>query len=806
MNDLKFALRQLLKNPGFTSIAVLTMTLGIGANLGIFGVLNELLLRPRPVTAPDELWALTPADENGQGVYANVCRPYYEAVRQQKGPAKSLIGYAPINPKLRTVEGAERIHAEMVSPDYFAFLGIVPQLGRAFGANDVNVGDPIAVVSHPFWQSQYGGAKDIIGRTVTLNDQPMVIIGVTPPGFGGIGMAQPSVWLPDWMEKPLGEFTSYSLVARLDEPESAAALADSISPVVAEVTGQLAGFNDPQWSQYGFSPGFKRVGLQPIGRGLLTLMFGREQILGFLQFAAVATLLLLAIACANTAGLFVARALQRRRELATRLALGATRSKLVRQLVSEGMIISFAGTVGALLVFSWISSSVLKLGAFLRLPALTAAVDWRVVLFASVCAMAVGLVSSLFPALQSSRINLSRALKDHDAGGTPGRPRARLRHGLIVMQMAGSLVLLCGAVLCLRSLNSQLAVDVGFQPERLAIAPLNLERVGYSTNTAGASLAEIARQITLVPGVKAVGITRAEPFGGGRSSLGVPSLDGYRSLDGNPVMINFADIGPGMFASLGVPVLHGREMNFVDLELNRKVAVVNESFVQKYWPNTEPIGKQIQGLDVIGVVKDARFGRFDESPGPMMFRSVTREGLLHAKLLIMTAGDSGGFLRSIRAGLHDIHPRLIQGEVITIKDTMRNGLAVQGAALRILTVLGVLALGLAIIGTYGLVAYLVGSRTKEIGVRMAVGATRQDVLKLVLGGGLRLAAVSILVGVPVSLAAAVYLRHLLAGIEPFDPVSVAFVGGVILIVSLAACWLPARRASRVDPMVALRAE
>ncbi|MBI4327953.1 MAG: ABC transporter permease [Chloroflexi bacterium] len=808
MNDLKFAFRQLLKNPGFTAVAVLTLALGIGANLAIFGILNELLLRPRPFANPDELWAITPAGPARQPVYANLCRPYYEAIRRNGGPFKGIIAYAGISPKLRTVEGAERLYAELVSGDYFSFLGVVPAPGRGFlpeedsGAGKQNV----AVIGHAFWQSQFGGTEDVIGKTLTLNNQVIEIIGVAPSGFAGLGAARPTLWMPAAMEKPLDEFTRYTLAGRLDDPKLAPAAADLISPVAAGITKELSGFNDPQWSRYGYSPDFQKVRLDPIGRGLLGVMFGRQQALGFLRFASVATVMLLLIACANVASLFLARASQRRKETATRLALGATRPRLVRQLVGEGILVSAFGTAAALLVFSWISAFVMKLAAWWRGPALDPVVDWRVFLFAAGSALAVGVVFSLFPALQATRFDLFNALKEGGGGEITGRSRGWLRHGLIVTQIVGSLMLLCGATLCLRSMSRQLAVDVGYRSDRLVIAPLNLERVGFSTNTVAPQLAEIARRIALVPGVRQVGISRSEPLDGSRSSMGLSNLDGYRSPDGNPVMINLADIGPNTFAALGIPVLHGREMDYTDLELGRKVAVVNESFVRKYWPDTEPVGKQIQNFEVIGVVKDARFGRFDEPPGPMMFRSTGKEGLLNASLIVQAAGSSRPVVRGIRSELTRIHPRLVQGEVSTLHDTMKNALMVQQTALRILGILGTLALALAVIGTYGLVAYLVTRRTREIGIRMAVGATPIDIVQLVLRTGLRLGIVSLVIGLPLSLGAAGLLRHLLTGISPFDPASFAMVGVIILLASVVACWLPARRAAQVDPMEALRCE
>ncbi len=744
MNDLKFAIRQLLKNPGFTAVAVLTLALGIGANLGLFAMLNELLLRPKPVVNPDELWAIEPADLTGEPVFANVCRPYYEAVRQHARVFKGVVGYAGIMAKLRTKEAAERSYVELVSGDYFSFLGITPALGRWFlPEEDAKMGThSVAVISYGFWQRQLGESADVIGSTVTLNGKVIEIVGVAPREFSGLDFMQPALWLPTSMEKLMDETTRYHLVGRLAEPKLAVAAADLISPVVTEVTKELSGFKDPQWSRYGLSPNFQRVRLEPIGRGLLGVAFVKKRILDFLKFAGVATVLLLLIACANVASLFLVRALQRRKEMATRLALGATRGALVRQLVGEGILVAALGTAGALLAFSWIGGIITQLASWWQGPDLHPTLDLRLLLFAAGSLLLVGVGFSLFPALSATGFQLFNALKDAEGSDGSDRKRAWLRHGLIVAQIVGSLALLCGATLCLRSMSKQLAVDI-------------------------------------------------------------PQL---KSPDGNFIMFGVADVGPGAFAALGIPLLHGREVNQTDVELNHKVAVVNESFVRKFWPDQEPLGKQIEDVEVIGVVRDARFSRFDVAPGPMVFWGASKESLLQAKLLVRAKRNPRHLIGDIHAELARIHPMLVQGEICTLRDTMKNALRIQHTALRILGILGGLALALCAIGTYGLMAYVVTRRTREIGVRIALGATRGLVMKLILTAGLRLGLIALAIGLPLALGAAGILRHQLAGISPFDPLSFIAVTLSVQTAVICACWLPALRAARVDPMEALRCE
>jgi putative ABC transport system permease protein len=805
--DIRYGFRMLAKTPGFTVVAMLTLALGIGANLALFGILNELLLRPKPVARPQELWAIGPADAAGQPIYANICRPFYEAFRRERRVFQGIIGYASIMPGLRVEEGTERLEAQLVSGDYFSFLGIVPVLGRGFLPEEDAEGGAraVAVISHAFWQSHFGGTPDVLGKTVMLNSTLVEIVGVAPKGFAGLSFTPPSLWMPACLEPMLAESTVYQLVGRLPEPRLAATATDLLSPIAAEVARELSVSRDPRWSRYGVGSNFCKIRLNPIGRGLLGTSRLKPRVIGFLQFAAVATVLLLFIACANVASLFVARALQRHKEMATRVALGATRATLARQVICEGVLVASGGTVGALLAFSWVGGAIMQFASWWPGPPLHPAADVRVLLFAAGGALAVGVGFSIWPALQATGFTPSNALKDV-AGA--GRSRRWLRPGLIVAQVAGSLVLLCGATLCLRSMSRQLSVDLGYRSDRLAVAPLDLERVGFTASSAMPQLAEIVRRVALVPGVERVGFSPVDLMGGMKTFLDVSvQLEGYNPPDGNPVEVGFYPrVGPAMFSLLGIPLLRGRDFRREDIESARRVVIVNESFVRKFWPGQEPLGKHIRQWEVVGVVQDACLDRFDEQRDANVFLVTKKDALLQPNLLIRAKGDARHVVAPVRAELARIHPKLVQGDVRTLRGIIRNALAVEQAALRILSALGVLALTLASVGTYGVMAYMVNSRTRELGIRLAVGATRQDVLRLVLSTGLRLGLLATALGLPVTLGAAIVLRHQIAGISPFDPVSFAGVAVCILAALGVACWLPARRAARIDPMTALRHE
>jgi predicted permease len=813
--DVRYALRMLARSPGFTAVAVLTLALGIGANLALFGILKEMLLRPKPVARPGELWSIVPANRAGQTVGENLCRPYYEAFRKDKGVFKGIIGYAGIEPKLHTRDGWERIEAQLVSEDYFSFLGITPVLGRGFLPEEgAQAGaGVVAVISHAFWKRQFAGMKDVLGKTVTLNNTVVEIVGVAPKEFTGLDLQSPCLWMPANMEPVLGALTVYEFVGRLAEPELAATAEDHLTPIAAEVEKELDGGNDPRWYPYSTSPDFHRIRLEPMGRGLLgtSRSLLKPKIVNFLKFAAIATVLLLLIACANVAGLFLARALQRRKETATRVALGATRYDLLRQVVCEGVLIAAGGTLGALLAFSWVSRTIMQFVTWWPGMPLRLVPDVRILLFAAGAVLAVGIGASILPALQASVFEPFAALKD---GGGAGRERLWLRHGLIVTQVAGSLVLLCGAMLCLRSMSKQLAVDLGYDHDRLITVPLDLERIGFTEDTFGPQLAEIIRRMTSIPGVEQACATPVHLMGGRKTHLDVSAyqgdgyrLEGYNLPNDETVELGFYPaVGADMFTAIGIPILRGRDFSQDDIDAGRKVAIVNESLVQKYWPNQDPLGKFIYRREVIGVVKDACFDEYDEHLEPTVFWITKKKELLHANLLIRTTGDARHVLTAVRGELGRIHPKLAQGKVCTVRDLIRDALAFQHTSMRILGALGVLALVLASVGTYGVMAYVVSSRTREIGIRMAIGATQGNVMWRVLSTGLRLWLIATAIGIPLALAGAVVLRHQIAGISPFDPASFIAVTGAVLIALVAACWLPARRAAKIDPMVALRCE
>jgi len=803
--DFRQAVRLLAKSRSFTAVAVVTLSFGIGVNLALFSLLNDLFLRPRPFVRPQELWAIRPANSRGEAQVYNLCRPYYDELRRHPGAFDALVGYATIYPKLRTKEGWDLISAELVSGDYFSFLGVVPALGRGFGLKeDAKPGARgVAVLSHRFWRRQFQSDPDILGRPLTINGKIADIVGVAPESFRGLGTIEPDVWLPDSMEGALGEFTIYNLVGRLSEPSRAGAARDSIIPAISEVTS--AGLQ-PGYETYGFAPDFTQVALVPAGRGSLSVDFGRDTVLPFLRFAGLVTALVLLISASNVANLLLARALTRRKEMATRLALGCSRRALIRQLLMEGALLAGLSAGGALLLLWCVPGVVRALipGLPWLDPNLTP--DLRVVLAAVVGALVVGVGFSLLPALQATRFDPFLALKDADGGLAANSRGWSLRRALIVAQIGGSLVLVCGANLCLRSMSKQLAIDVGFNPNQLAVLSVDLEKVGFTTNTAPPVIGDLLQRFSTLPGVEAVGVTFSRPFGGERGQMGVGELEGYGSGNGSAIMFGASLSGADSFRGLGLQMKQGRDISFADLEAHRLVAVVSESFVRRYWPTQNPLGLHVAGLEVIGVAPDVRLESPSAPLGPAVFMATHGSHLAHPVFLIRSRGAPSALLNSLRSTLLQVHPGLGASEAFTMRQVIRDSLVAQRSAFQLLGAFSMVALGLAMVGAYGVMSYLVTQRTREIGIRLAVGASRRAIAGLVIGSGLRLTAWAVIFGAPAAIVGAHLMRHLLFGVSAFDPVSLATTVALVSVSVLAASFLPAYRGSRVDPMTVLRRE
>ena len=814
-HDLRFALRALGKSPGFTAVAVVTLALGIGANLALFSLLNEQLLRPREVRKPDELWAILPSDGSGEPKSFNLSRPYYEAIRRDNRVFSSVIGYCSAGPNLRTPDGWEHVKSVLVSGDFFSFLGVQPILGRGFlPEEDDKLGThSVAVISYRFWQEHFEGNPEVVGKTVTLGDQIVEIVGVAPRGFKGISLYESDLWLPASMERLLGAYPSFNLLGRLKEGVSPTRAAATLAPVVQNLTKMLLAGGD-QFYTNNISQ-FSRVALLREGYGSLPAKWralSRKEGFKRAGLVGVATVLLLIIAATNVANLLLARALRRRKEMATRLALGATRWTLIRQVMLEGLLLSGFGAAAAMLVLLWLSNvpATIMPGAVYANANITLHPDIRVAAFALAGALLVGAGFSIIPALHASRFDPFAALKHADGSAGFGKHRWSLGKVLMAAQVAGALILLSGTGLCLGAIQRQLRIDVGFRTDPIVVAEVDLERVGFTGETAQPVIAELRRRISLLPGVEAVGVMDMPPLAGGGGHIIYHHLDGYVPPNGESIELGHAAVSQDCFRALGISLVEGRDITEDDLTRHRPVALVNESLARKYWKNQTVLGKHIQWLrknyDVVGIVRDSRLNSLAELPEPTVFFSTSPREAQNPYFIIRAKSDPKSLLKPVMAELTRVHPRLRESTVATLRQIMRHTLGAQRETMNLLGWLAALALALAALGVYGMMSYLVAQRTREIGIRMALGAERADVAALILRSGFGVALAGVAVGLPAAIGGASLLRHAVYGVSAFDWPAFSISALSVFLAILFASWPPARRASRADPMAALRAE
>ncbi len=818
IRDCWFAFRMLRKTPGFSAIAILTMALGIGANLALFTLIDDEFLRPRPVRRPDQLWAIIPADETGKPRFFNFSKPYFDAIRTANGIFADLISIQGVSPKLRTPDGWEEILGHMVTANYFDFIGIHPSLGRGFIPEEDRPGAaPVAVVSDRFWREHFPGKTVVAGQTLNLNGHSFEIIGVAPPGFVGMSSARPDFLIPYGTSELFFPSPPQNPIARLRDGVSPSGVEDLLAPLVREVTRTLhpveySLLNTPM--EAGNNSKFARIALLRAGYGSANRQSayeGRVKLIQVNSLAGLGTLLVLFLAAGNLANLLLARGFQRRREIATRIALGATRVTLVRQLALEGAVLAALGTLAAAFMLNWfgnLAPSLMSAVVFNAGSPVNFHPDFRITAFAAGMALLIGIASALPPALISANLAPFTALRDSGTGtGTRGHWWS-LRATLVIAQISGSLVILSSVLLCLRAINDQLHGSVGFQPEPLVVASINLEKAGYDTNTAPPMCQALRAKLLALPGVERVGLIDGTPFSGERGGL---VTDRVRRHEGIEVEHQRVHIGPGFFEAMGIPLLAGREVSENDFTSRRDVALVNETFVRNFWPREEVLGWQVEEFrrrtfEIIGIVADTRLESPMIAPKPTVYYSANEHDALHPTFILRAKLRPEALIQSIRSELIGIHPLLRGSQILTMTDAMRRPFEPQRKVMNLLGEIAVVALGLTLLGVYGLVSFLVTQRTREFGIRLAVGARRADIRKLILKLGLLLTTAGLALGLPMAFGGSFLLRHVVSEVRPLDLMSFAIGAGGVALTVLIACYLPAQRAGKVDPMVALRHE
>jgi predicted permease len=817
LNDLRYGFRMLRTSRSLTAVAVLSLALGIGANTAIFSLVDKLLVRSLPVVAPDQLVLLSAESVNPRFLNTVFSYPDYAEYRDRNQAFSGLIAFRQTQVRLGKDNQPERLKIELVSGNYFDALGVRAARGRMIQVEDDKTpgAHPVAVLSYDYWQRRFGSDSGVIGQTITLNGASYSIIGVARQGYQGIRLERPAdAWVPLMMVEQLmknswlKERTSgwLELVGRLKAEVTMAQAEQGMDTLARQV--RETHFS-PAELKLPFNE--KRMLLASGSKGKSLLRDNLSKPLTLLM-AAVGVILL--IACANVANLLLSRAAARRKEIAIRLALGASRGRIISQLLAESVLLALTGGAAGLLLAPWLTELLLAFQArVLTTPTtLNQTLDGRVLAFTLVISVLSGIVFGLAPALESSRADLLPALKEEGAIFSHRERRFSTRHLLVVAQVALSLVVLIGAGLFIRSLHKLWAIDLGFKPEGVLLLPMELPEQGYDEARGREFYRQLLARTRSLPGVVAVSLARVVPFEGGVMSRGV-MIEGYQDSTGKNIGIDANDVGPGYHELMGIQILKGRGFNEQDHEHAPGVAIINEAMARLYFPNQNPLGKSLRvgpgnpPLEIIGVARDSKFHDVKEAPLPHFDLPVLQRGnFSFMTLQVRATGDAASLWPALRREALSLEPGMRISAMSTLDEEISQSIAPARMATTLTSLLGLSALLLAAIGLYGVMAYGVNRRRREIGIRLALGAQTRDVLRLVVGQGLKLVLVGVAIGLIAAWALTRLMAHLLFEVSATDPLTFAAVAWVLIAVALVACYLPARRASKVDPMTTLRCE
>lgn len=815
MNPFRYALRQLVKNPGFTTVVVVSIALGIAANTTVFSFVNSLLLIPPPVTDPKTLlqvWRFRSDASSSLKRHATWSFPALHHLRMSSTSCSGMGGVT-LEPSRLTWSRdgvGETALGAFVTGNVFELAGIPAAVGRMFRSEeDQTPGThPVMIVSHSFWRSHLSADPAAVGQTLTVNGVALTVIGVAPVDFTGIlaGVA-PDFWLPTMMRP-----------AVLHEPDCLTSVSSHWLMGLARLNpGIPAASVEAELSTH--CRDYDRSISRDEGRGGVALLPSylvpvplRGYVQGFTSVMMGSVVLVLLIACANVANLLLARSTARHSELVVRSALGAGRARLVGHLLAESLLLAGLGGVLGLLLASWLTQVLMQLVPP-NLPLRIAIhFDWRVLAFTSVLTLLTGLAFGLAPALRGSRPDLVSALKGRGAGRSARQ--SRLIHVLIVGQMAVALTLLVGATLCLRSLVHAQSLNPGFEIQDRVAARLDLGAHGYTGPQAQEFQARMLAQVKSLPGVQSAVWTSYLPLGAERRN-GWVQPEGQDSQAGDSgLLFEQFGVGPGYFATLGTPLLQGREFVDTDLPGSRRAVVINETAARRFWPGESPLGRRIlvggtgpdSAMEIVGVVASGRYRTLGEEPLPALYECFLQKPNPSAVLVVHGKGSSSSLLTALRTRVRDLDPRLVLVDATTLEEHLTLVLFPLRVSSLLLGGLGLVALVLSGSGLFGVIAFGVSQRTREVGIRMALGAGRRDVEWLVLRQGLAISSIGVGLGMAGALGVGRLLRTILLGVDSTDLATLVGVPLLLLGVSLAASWLPARWASRLDPLEALRAE
>jgi len=810
LQDLRFGLRMLRRNSALSVLAILCLTLGIGATTAVFSWIEGILLRPFPLVAHQERMMAIAGTNRGvaglPGASEDISSPDFLDFAKRCTLFDAFIVDRITGTTLAIGDRAERVTASIVSANYFDVLGVHPILGRGFDPSEDygRNAHPVTVISHQMWQERFHGDPGIVGKTQMLNGMPHEIIGVAPAGFYGtfVGYAM-QFWVPASMQETFDP-GGYKLEDR------GARWIEGYVRLKPGVT--------PQQAQTEISAAAKQLEIEypATNRGLGVRLFPLWQtpfnnagtLLPTLGISLAVVVFVLLIACANVSNLLLVKAFGRRHEMTVRLAVGAGRGRLLRQLFIEGLVLSSIAAACGLLVANWCRNALVLMlpprGRPLNLPG---EIDWRVLaLSACVCLLST-LVFGLVPAMQASKIDLLSALKAESGGVVGGRRRRLARSSLVLVQVSLSFVLLVGAGLLLESLHAIQSTSPGFSTEGVLNSSVDLTSAGYNTQRAKNFQDELIDRVQAIGGVKSFAWTRIVPFSY-RGYFSAPiAVDGYDAARDEQPTVDYNDVGPGYFTTLGIPLAAGREFTRADNETAPLVAIVNEAMAEQYWRGRDPVGSRVQvkgrWMRVVGIAKMSRYRSLTEIPKPFLYVPM-RQNALGLGMLIRTSLPPEAMAKALAREIHALDANVSPLEVITMREQVDRTTGAQHVAVRMLGVFGGLALLLAAIGLYGVMSYTVSESTRELGLRMALGADAGDLLRLVMSHGLALTATGVLLGAGAAFELTRLMGNVLYKVSPRDPLAFGSALVVMAIAAVVACYVPARRATRTDPLRALR--
>jgi len=823
--DLRYGARMLMKNPGLTSIAALTLALGIGANTAMFSLIDAVLLKSLPVRKPDELVLLS-----GEYSYHGL-----RAMREYDQVSTGLAAFTDVRLGM-SIAGQDEptVLGHLVSGNYFYVLGVRPIIGRLLVDDDDRApgAHPVAVISHGYWSRRFGADPAVIGKTIRLAGMPFTIIGVTPPEFFGVEVGRspdvfaPVMMAPQFIDAPPGSssileadnYRIFTLFGRLKpgvtETQALAGLEAPFRQVRDELAKAFSG--GKPWVAEQISR--ETLSVTSFSGGLSQL---RQQFSKSLLILMSVVVVVLLIACANLANLLLARASGRKKEIAVRLCLGAGRWRLIRQLLTESLMLAIIGAILGLLFASWGRQLLLALMSTGSTPiSLDVRTDYRVLGFTGVVSVLTAILFGLMPAFRATRVDLSPALKDNARGLGGGIFRMRLGKALVVSQVALSVILIAGAGLFVRTLYNLNHQRTGLKHEN--VLAVRVEPKGSDNKHANsARLSQIYQglieRVEALPGVNSATLSNPSPFSRGSFDAafrpGQLRVDGLPAADQNPVLI--AQVYPRYFLTLGIPLLSGRDIQLSDCSADApKVVVINKTLARRFFQNSDPLGRRLSrsdtdpGFEVVGVVEDVKFGSLREDFASVIYYPFPNgpTGRGQMTLQARTTGEPSALAPAIRAEVRRIDETMAVFEVRPLSAFIAATIVQERLLTMLLSFFGLLAMLLAAIGLYGVIAYSVSQRTQEIGIRISLGARSRDVLRLVIGQGMKLVLIGVIMGLAAAFGLTRLLKTFLFGVSAADPLTFAVIALLLTLVALLACYLPARRATKVDPMIALRCE